>query len=222
MFLIKCENLAAGYEGKKVIDNLNFKVEPGQYVCIIGENGAGKSTLIKCVLGLHKPSQGKILFGEGLKQNQIGYIPQKSSAQNDFPGTVMEVVLSGCLNNHGRIAIYNKQDKLKAISNMERLGISDLKNKCFRELSGGQQQRTLMARALCATKKILFLDEPMAGLDPEASESLYMLLESLNKEGLTILMVSHDLDGVYQNASHILDLTKRKFFWGTVEEYKNA
>lgn len=222
MSLISCENLVLGYEGKEVVRNLCFKVEEGQYLCIIGENGAGKTTLMKGILGLHKPISGEIVFGEGLKQNEIGYIPQQSSMQKDFPASVMEVVLSGCLNSHGKLAFYNKQDRAKALENMDKLGILPLKSKCYRELSGGQQQRVLMARALCAAKKVLFLDEPMAGLDPETSESLYECLNDLNKEGITILMISHDLEGVLENGSDILELKKDRTFFGSVEEYKNA
>lgn len=222
MALIECKNLILGYEGRRVIEDLNFRVDKGQYLYIIGENGAGKSTLMKSILGLHKPSDGQINFGDNLKQKEIGYIPQHRNIQNDFPVTIMEVVLSGCLNRHGKIAIYSKEDKKNALDNLEKLGIRNLKNKCYRELSGGQQQRVLMARALCATKKVLFLDEPMSGVDTETSRELYSILKELNRQGVTILMISHDLDTLYDNASHVLHLAKDKMFWGTVEEYKYA
>lgn len=219
--LISCENITLGYDGKELIKGLSFQVKDGSYTGIIGENGAGKTTLMKGILGLHKILDGKISFLEGLKQTEIGYIPQQSSLQKDFPATVMEVVLSGRLSNHGLIAFYNKTDKEKAINNMKKMGIDHLKNKSYRELSGGQQQRVLMARALCAAKKVLFLDEPMAGLDPESSEALYKILDDLKQEGMTILMVSHDLNGVFENADHILEITKEKIFFGTKEEYRN-
>ncbi|MFV0517863.1 MAG: metal ABC transporter ATP-binding protein [Aminipila sp.] len=219
--LISCENITLGYDGKELIKGLSFQVKDGSYTGIIGENGAGKTTLMKGILGLHKILDGKISFLEGLKQTEIGYIPQQSSLQKDFPATVMEVVLSGRLSNHGLIAFYNKTDKEKAINNMNKMGIDHLKNKSYRELSGGQQQRVLMARALCAAKKVLFLDEPMAGLDPESSEALYKILDDLKQEGMTILMVSHDLNGVFENADHILEITKEKIFFGTKEEYRN-
>lgn len=221
MALIICENLNIGYEGRNVRENLNFRVEQGQYVGIVGDNGAGKSTLMKTILGLQKPLSGELKFGDGLLQNEIGYIPQQSSAQRDFPATVSEVVLSGCLNRHGRIAFYNRQDRQSAVENLKKMGIFELKGKCYKELSGGQQQRVLMARALCAAKKILFLDEPMSGLDSETTEELYKVLEGLNREGMTIMMISHDMEGVMNHASHILDLgTLTNAFFGTVCEYR--
>lgn len=222
MALIECDNLDIGYEGRNVIKNLSFQIEEGQYICIVGENGAGKTTLMKSILGLHKCSGGKIKFSEGLHRDEIGYIPQQSSAQKSFPATVWEVVLSGCMNSHKGLVFYNKQDRERALQNMERLGIRELKNKSYGDLSGGQQQRVLMARALCATKKILFLDEPMAGLDPETSQGLYSMLEEINRLGITIVMVSHDLRGVMQHAEYILDLTKGKEFFGKVEEYRSV
>ncbi|MBN7773412.1 metal ABC transporter ATP-binding protein [Clostridium aminobutyricum] len=219
MALITCKDLILGYEGKPIIGNLNFEVNDGDYLCILGENGAGKTTLMKNILGISKPIGGSIQFGEGMKQNEIGYIPQQSSAQRDFPATVYEVVLSGCLNSHGSIAFYNAKDKKKVESNLERLGILQLKKRSYRELSGGQQQRVLLARALCATKRVLFLDEPMAGLDPKATQDFYELLKSLNNEGITLVMISHDLRGVKENAKQVLHLENGETFYGNLSEY---
>nr|WP_315020511.1 metal ABC transporter ATP-binding protein [uncultured Aminipila sp.] len=219
MTLINCKNLVLGYDGKEIFENLNFKVNAGDYLCIIGENGVGKTTLMKCILGIRKTMGGTIQFGEGLKQNEIGYIPQQSSAQREFPVTVQEVVLSGCLNSHGSIAIYNSTDKRKVDENLERLNIKNLKKKCYRELSGGQQQRVLLARALCATKKLLFLDEPVAGLDPKATEDFYDILKQINCEGTTIVMITHDLQGIKKNAKQVLYLNHEKFFYGDIKEY---
>jgi len=217
MALITCRDLMLGYEGKTIVQNLNLEINSGDYLCILGENGAGKTTLMKNILGISKPIGGLIEFGEGMLQNQIGYIPQQSSAQKDFPATVYEVVLSGCLNSHGSIAFFNARDKKKAESNLSRLGIKNLQRKCYRELSGGQQQRVLLARALCATKRVIFLDEPMAGLDPKATQDFYDLLKSLNEEGVTVVMISHDLNGVRENAKQVLYLTRDGASYGDIE-----
>lgn len=226
MALISCRDLMLGYEGKNIIQNLNLEINSGDYLCILGENGAGKTTLMKNILGISKPIGGLIEFGEDMLQNQIGYIPQQSSAQKDFPATVYEVVLSGCLNSHGSIAFFNAKDKKKVESNLSRLGIKHLQRKCYRELSGGQQQRVLLARALCATKRVIFLDEPMAGLDPKATQDFYELLKSLNEEGVTVVMISHDLNGVRENAKQVLYLTGDGASYGNIEEvfgrYGNA
>lgn len=218
MSLIKCENITMGYEGKEVISKLNLKVNSGDYLCIVGENGSGKTTLMKGLLGLISPISGKITYGNNLKQNHIGYLPQQNKVQKDFPASVYEVVLSGCLSN-GFLPFYSKADKKFALSNMEKVGIYHLKNKCFRELSGGQQQRALLARALCATEKLLILDEPITGLDPLAANELYSLIKKLNQDGITVIMVTHDVNSAINNASHILHLGKDNYYFGTTHTY---
>lgn len=219
MALISCENLVLGYDGKIIFKDLSFKVNVGDFLCIIGENGVGKTTLMKCILGISRTMGGTIQFGEGLKQNEIGYIPQQSSAQREFPVTVQEVVLSGCLNSHGSIAFYQAKDKKKVEDNLERLNIKNLKKKSYGQLSGGQQQRVLLARALCATKKLLFLDEPVAGLDPQATKDFYDMLKQINSEGITIVMITHDLQGLKENAKQVLYLNHEKIFYGNIKEY---
>lgn len=219
MVLINCENLVLGYDGKIIFKDLSFKVNTGDFLCIIGENGVGKTTLMKCILGISKAMDGTIEFGEGLKQNEIGYIPQQSSAQREFPVTVQEVVLSGCLNNHGILAFYQAKDKKKVEENLERLNIKHLRKKSYGQLSGGQQQRVLLARALCSTKKLLFLDEPVAGLDPQATKDFYKLLKLLNSEGIAIVMITHDLQGLKENAKQVLYLNHEKKFYGNIKEY---
>ena len=173
MSLISCENLAFAYEGMTVLQNVNFTVGQGDYLCIIGENGAGKSTLMKGLLGLKKPSAGSVTFGDGLRAREIGYLPQQTPVQKDFPASVQEVVLSGCLSGMGLRPFYGKEEREKAARNIEALEITDLKDRCYRDLSGGQQQRVLLARALCATKKVILLDEPVAGLDPRVTINMY-------------------------------------------------
>lgn len=216
---ITCKNLGVGYEGKTVLSNLNFSIREGDYLCIIGENGAGKSTLMKTMLGLIPPIKGEILTSEGLSLKQIGYLPQQSLTQRDFPASVKEIVLSGCLNHTGLRPFFSKEQNELAQKAMERMQIKGLENRCYRELSGGQQQRVLLARALCAAEKVLLLDEPAAGLDPVATKELYSLIKELNKkDGMTIIMISHDTNALMHDASHILYISKNYFF-GTKEQY---
>ena len=218
MALLKVSNLCLGYENRKVVENLNFEVLPGDYLCIVGENGSGKTTLIKTLLGIKKPISGEIVRGDGLKANEIGYLPQQTSIQKDFPASVHEVVLSGCQGHLGKRAFYGKEEKELVKKNLQRMGIEDLENRCYAELSGGQQQRVLLARALCAAEKMLLLDEPVAGLDPKATAEMYSQIRDLNKSGTTIMMVSHDLEAALMYATHILHIGKHLFF-GTREEY---
>lgn len=220
MALLNIQNASLGYEGKKVIEAVNFYVNTGDYLCIVGENGSGKSTLMKTILGLIPPIEGKILFGEGLKQKEIGYLPQQTEIQKDFPASVQEIVLSGCLNRCGMRPYYNRQEKQLSLENMDRLGIASLSKRCYRELSGGQQQRVLLARALCAARKILLLDEPVSGLDPKATADMYQIIEGLNKkDGITIIMISHDISAAVQHASHILHIRSKSMFFGSKESY---
>ena len=212
MSMIEVKDLALGYENSAILKGLNFTVNKGDYLCIVGENGSGKSTLMKTLLGLQKPLSGEILFGDGLKKNEIGYLPQQTVVQRDFPASVREIVLSGCQSRCGFRPFYNKAEKQLAEQNMERMGIKSFEKRCYRELSGGQQQRVLLARALCATQKILLLDEPVSGLDPMVTAEMYDLIESLNKEGITIVMISHDIQAALHYASHILHIGDTVFF----------
>ncbi|MCL1789298.1 MAG: ABC transporter ATP-binding protein [Oscillospiraceae bacterium] len=215
-----CQDLTIGYEGKTVVSGLSFTVNAGDYLCILGENGSGKSTLMKTILRLKSPMSGRIENGDGLIPNEIGYLPQQTVVQKDFPASVREVVTSGCLNGCGFRPFYNKKEKRLAEENMEKLGITDLANRCYRELSGGQQQRALLARALCATRKILLLDEPTAGLDPNATLEMYDLIAELNKSGTSIIMISHDLSNSAKHASHILHIGKQSIlFYGEMSDY---
>ena len=220
MSLIKCNDLKLSYENHTVISDLSFTVESGDYLCIIGENGSGKSTLVKALLGLKGVSGGSIEFGEGLKADKIGYLPQQTWAQKDFPASAWEVVLSGRLNKARFKPFYTKKDREIARENMKKLGVLDLADRCYRELSGGQQQRVLLARALCATSQLILLDEPTASLDPVVSVELYHLIAELNRhENITVIMVSHDIHASLHNASHILHLHRDFTFFGTTEQY---
>ena len=222
--IFECKDVTLGYENKVVAKNLNFKIDQGDYLCVVGENGTGKSTLIKTLLGLIKPLNGEVIANvQGKNHKGVGYLPQQTQAQKDFPASVWEVVLSGVLNNDHRCPFYNKKDKAEAEKNMEKLNILDLKKRCYRELSGGQQQRVLLARALCATDSVLILDEPVTGLDPAASVEFYETIKDLNKkENVTIIMVSHDIKNALNYATHILHLEQENDFFGTVEEYKKS
>lgn len=217
---IICNNIVLGYENHIVSQNISFSVARGEYLCIVGENGAGKSTLMKAILGLHPPVSGQLSFGDGLKQNEIGYLPQQTSLQRDFPASVQEVVLSGCLNRCVLRPFYNRAERELSRSRMERLGVLPLRNRCYRELSGGQQQRVLLARALCATRRLLLLDEPVSGLDPAATADMYAIIRRLNREdGITVVMISHDISSAVREADHILHLSHHPLFFGTTEEY---
>ena len=219
MTQLACQNLAVGYEGRAVLENLNFSVCPGDYLCIVGENGSGKSTLMKTILGLQPPVRGKVLTGDGLRKNKIGYLPQQTPVQRDFPASVREIVLSGCQGRCGGRPFYSKGEKQLAQTAMERMQVAALAKRCYRTLSGGQQQRVLLARALCAAQNMLLLDEPVSGLDPKVMGEMYGLIQRLNREdGVTILMISHDITATLTYASHILHLGRRVFF-GTKADY---
>ncbi|MCR5675794.1 MAG: metal ABC transporter ATP-binding protein [Lachnospiraceae bacterium] len=221
MALITCKDLAVGYDGDAVVWGLNFEVRAGDYLCIVGENGSGKSTLMRTLLHLQPPVSGEILLGDGLTAGGIGYLPQQSSIQKDFPASVREIVLSGCQSRKGLRPWYNAAERQLASETMEKLGITKYAKRCFPELSGGQQQRVLLARALCATGKLLLLDEPTAGLDPGVTTQLYSLIEDLNREGITIIMISHDIAAAVRFASHILHIGRTVFF-GTREQYEKS
>lgn len=220
---ITCEHVDFGYENTDAVKDLNLEIYPGDYLCVVGQNGSGKSTLIKGLLGLLKPSAGTITVSEELKHSGIGYLPQQTAAQKDFPATVWEVVISGTLGRRGNRPFYSLTERKLAQKNMERLGITHLRNSCFRDLSGGQQQRVLIARALCATEQLLILDEPITGLDPAAIQDFYHLIRRLNqRDGITIIMVSHDMSNIITQANKILHMQQRVVFFGSTEEYQTS
>ena len=217
---IVCENASLGYDGKPIVTGLNFTVNAGDYLCIVGENGSGKSTLMKTILNLTPPLAGSIHM-EGLNPTQIGYLPQQTQVQRDFPASVLEIVLSGFQGQRGWRPFYTKEEKAAASANLKKLGLAGFERRCYRELSGGQQQRVLLARALCATQKCLLLDEPISGLDPKATAQMYEIIEQLHREGITIIMISHDVGVALADATHILHIGKHLFF-GTKEGYLHS
>ena len=218
--LLACRDVSLGYEGQSVLTHLDLTIREGDYLCIVGDNGSGKSTLLRGLLGLLPPQSGEIWRSPELRRGNLGYLPQQTQAQRDFPATVYEVVLSGCLNQKGMHFFYSPAQKSAALMNMGKLGVLELKDQCYRDLSGGQQQRVLLARALCAASKLLILDEPITGLDPAAAQDLYKLLSYLNrKEGMAIIMVTHDLKAALQSARTVLHIGRSSYFCGSVAEY---
>lgn len=222
MAFITAQGVSLGYDGNVVTEQLDFLVNKGDYLCIVGENGAGKSTLMKAMLGLLDPVKGYIMYGDGMRKNGIGYLPQQTVVQKDFPASVWEIVLSGNLSKCRFRPFYGKREAETAKRNMENMAIWELRNKSYRKLSGGQQQRVLLARALCATTDMLLLDEPVSGLDPKVTNDLYKLIRGLNQQGITIIMISHDVSAAVKYASHILHIGKKQLFFGRTEDYKKS
>lgn len=223
MAILECRDLCFAYEGKRVLEDVSFSLNAGDYLCVVGENGSGKSTLIKGLLGLKAPERGSITLSGGLKATEIGYLPQQTQVQRDFPASVHEVVLSGCLNSLGGRLFYSRELKQRAMENMERMGIDEFSSESYQNLSGGQQQRVLLARALCATRKLLLLDEPVTGLDPIASGEMYNLIKLINLcDNISVIMVSHDIHEAVRYATHILHLGHTQLFFGTAAEYRQS
>ena len=221
MSQIICKDLTLGYEGHTVCEGLNLTVEKGDYLCIVGDNGSGKTTLMRALLSLKPALSGSISFGDGVNARDIGYLPQQSELQKDFPASVEEVVLSGCTSRLGKRFFMSKADRLEAMQNMKMMNVYDLAKQSYRTLSGGQMQRVLLARALCAANKILILDEPVSGLDPHATADMYETIHHLNKHtGITIIMVTHDIENALRDATAVLKISKEPTYYRTVEEYK--
>lgn len=219
--VLECKNLAIGYENRIVLTNLNFTINEGEYVCLFGDNGSGKSTLVKTILGLIPKSRGEINFAKDISQRSIGYLPQHNENLADFPASVYEVVRSGCLNRTGFRPFYNKQEAKRTRDMMKVLEISDLENRSYSELSGGQQQRVLLARALCATDKLLVLDEPFTGLDATTAKNLHEALSKINKElGVTLIIVSHFIEDLLKYSTKVIHLSQDCLFCGKPDDYK--
>ena len=219
--MIKCENLSLGYDGRAIVENLNFEIKEGDYLCVIGENGVGKSTLIKTLLKLIKPISGEVIYNENLCATEIGYLSQQQQLLKDFPASVFEIVLSGCQSKVGIRPFYKREEKQTAKEKIEKLGLLDLMTRSFSELSGGQQQRVLLARALMAGQRLMILDEPVTGLDPEASRKMYEIINELNKSNMTIVMISHDIEVALDYATKVLYIGQN-IFYGTTLEYKKS
>lgn len=216
--MLDCQDVCVRYDRHPALENVSFRVQPGDYLCIVGENGSGKSTLLKAILGLVPIQSGRITLG--VKREDIGYLPQQSAIQRDFPASVSEIVLSGCLSERTRSPFYTIEQKKRARSAMDRLELTSLRKRSYRSLSGGQQQRVLLARALCAAHGLLFLDEPVAGLDPMVTQEMYDIIYRLNqKEGMTIVMVSHDIPTAVRYSNRILQLETKVLFFGSTQEY---
>ncbi len=221
MALIAMNNVTIAFEGAVAVDSVSLEVQRGDYLVIVGENGSGKSTLMRAMLGLVKPRSGRITYGDGLVKNRIGYLPQQTAAQRDFPASVEEVVMSGCVNRMGGRFFYGRVDREKALRSMRLLDVEKYRKKAYRSLSGGQQQRTLLARALCATDAMLLLDEPVTGLDPAAAQEFYDVIRELNRvHGVAVVMVSHDVGAALRDARTVLAMDRGMDFFGPAAEYK--
>ncbi|MBO5454445.1 MAG: ATP-binding cassette domain-containing protein [Clostridia bacterium] len=221
--LISCIDASFGYDSRAVVENLDFTIYQGDYVFIVGENGSGKSTLVKGILSLIKPLKGNIEFENGLKKNDIGYFPQQTEIKSDFPASVKEIVISGCVSNSKGRFFYSREDKKTAEEKMKLLDIYDIQAKSFASLSGGQKQRVLLARALCAAKSMLILDEPASNLDPVVTEEFYRIIDKINREaGITVLMVSHDVRGTVKFAQKVLHLGEEENFFGNLDAYLSS
>ena len=223
MAQIICKDLSLGYDGVAVCEGLNFSIEKGDYLCIVGENGSGKTTLMKALLSLKAPLSGKIEFGDGVSGRDVGYLPQQSELRKDFPASVREVVTSGCTSRLGKRFFMGKAERLEAEQNMKMMRVYDLADKSYSTLSGGQMQRVLLARALCAANKILVLDEPVSGLDPAAAADMYSTIHHLNKHtGITIIMVTHDIENALRDATSVLKIGKTPTYYSSAEEYRDS
>ena len=220
MALIRLNNATVSYEGDLAAENVSFSVEKGDYLVILGENGSGKSTVMKAMLGLVKLKSGEVVYADGLKKNDVGYLPQQTRIQRDFPASVEEVVRSGAVNRLGRRLFPGRAEKLRARQQMERLEIWEMRKKPYRTLSGGQQQRVLLARALCATDSLILLDEPVTGLDPETTAEMYEIIRNINRQGVAIVTVSHDVGQALRDAKHVLVMERTVRFFGETEAYE--
>lgn len=223
MSQIICKDLSLGYDGYTVCEGLNLTIKKGDYICVVGDNGSGKTTFMRTLLSLRPALSGTITLGDGVTARDIGYLPQQSDYQKDFPASVEEVVLSGCTSRLGKKFFMGRSERLEAMQNMKMMNVYDLAKRSYRTLSGGQMQRVLLARALCAANKILILDEPVSGLDPHATADMYETIHHLNKHtGITIIMVTHDIENALRDATAVLKISKEPTFYRSVEEYRLA
>ena len=222
MTLFSCQSISLSYDKTAVLTDLTFSVSRGDYLCIVGENGSGKSTLMKALLGLIPTASGAIDFQEGFSRRSVAYLAQQNEVQKEFPASVWEVVLSGRLSTKGVLSFYNQKDKEIATKVMEELAITPYRNRSFRELSGGQQQRVLLARALVSGAELLLVDEPTTGLDPLVTQDFYRLIERAHQNGMTVVMVTHDVEAAVKYATHILHLQNKPLFFGTKEAYRES
>lgn len=218
MTQIEVKDLTVAFEGKTVFKNLSFNVKKGDYLCILGENGSGKTTLMRCILGLLTKHGGEVKYN-GFTKDEIGWLPQRSQAERDFPAGVFEVVLSGFAGKNKLGIRYSSKQRAKALENMKLMEITELKNRSFKELSGGQQQKVLLCRALCAAKSVLLLDEPVTGLDAASQNELYGRVDLLNRNGMTVIMITHDISRSVAYADNILHLSEDSYYFGTAENY---
>lgn len=219
MAILSVQNLCASYEGRRVLTDISFEVNRGDYLCIVGESGVGKSTLMRCLMGMTKPDAGSVAYGEGVRPSLIGYLPQQGDYRPDFPSSVKEIVRSGLIGRKRAFIWFGAGEKEKVRKAMEQLGIWDLRDRRYCDLSGGQKQRALLARTLVATDSLMALDEPATGLDAVATSELFETVRQIHESGVTVVMSANDAKVALLYATHILQLRGRALFFGSAQQY---
>lgn len=220
--LLTCRKLVPGYGARAVAGEIDIDVSEGDGLCVVGGNGTGKSTFLRTLLGLQPALSGEVSFNPSLRPGDIGYLPQQNPLQRDFPATAREVAMSGCQAMRGTRPFFRERERAIANEAMGRFGVAAFADRPYRELSGGQRQRVLLARALCAGRRLLVLDEPATGLDPGAAAELYAAMAELHRGGLATISVTHDMAGGLEGATHILDLGRAKPFFGPMAEWARS
>lgn len=218
MAQITVKNLSAYYENREIFKDMSFSVDKGDYLCITGDNGSGKTTLMRLLLGFPVKHTGSVLF-EGDKK--IGWLSQSNEVRSDFPASVFEVVLSGFAGKSFFGTFYTKKQKSAAVECMKKLEIENLKDRAFCELSGGQRQRVRLCRCLVADCSILFLDEPVTGLDSDSVSEMYSIIKKLNSEGITVVMITHDISRAKSDAKHILNIADDGYIFCDSKGWEN-
>lgn len=216
--ILEVKKLKVSYNGHIAIENVNLKVNQGEYIALVGENGSGKSTLIKTIMGLKKQDEGEVKLN--LDLSEVSYLAQTNLKEINFPATAEEIIMTGCQKSK-KLPFYTKEDKENFKEVVDKMGIKDIINRRIGDLSGGQKQRILLARSLIRNPKMIILDEAQTGLDVHITKDLYKILEKLNKEkNITIIMATHDLDELENIKPRIICIAKTIKYDGKFEEWK--
>ncbi|RLI02996.1 ABC transporter [Candidatus Bathyarchaeota archaeon] len=216
--IVSLENVSVYFNGVPILEDINLSIKQDDFLAIIGPNGGGKTTLLKVILGLIKPSKGKVkVFGKSPEEGRklVGYLPQYVSFDPNFPISVFEVVLMG--RYKGVLQGFSEEDKNAALNALKIVGMTEFKDRQISELSGGQLQRVFMARAIVREPKLLLLDEPTASIDPEMQKTFYELLQKLKKK-MAIILVTHDIGAISVYVDKIACLNRKLFYHGLKDE----